>query len=229
MTEVGRLLISLALAGAGLTLLGAGVIWSMDESRRIRRSLTRVLGEAPHALAIARGRGKGAGFNFTSNQVAVTWDAGAWCLIYRLEELVGAELAVDGQVLARVYRGEPRRALDLMRGADTQVRLRLVFDEPRNPDFVLDLWLPEDETRKDAMNAAEAIQEGNRWIARVESLLRRPAPLRAAPMSAASPHGSQASPRVAAKLAPAAAPASDPPPWDDDDDDEEEDGPERVS
>src|ERR1700757_2228796 len=103
MTEVGRLLISLALAGAALTLLGGGVIWSMDETRRIRRSLTRVLGEAPHAMVVARGRGKGVGFNFTSNQVAVAWDAGAWCLIYRLDELVGAELAVDGQVLARVY------------------------------------------------------------------------------------------------------------------------------
>jgi hypothetical protein len=218
-TEVGRLLISLALAGAGFTLLGAGVIWSMDETRRIQRSLTRVLGEAPHAQVIARGRGKGAGFNFTSNQVAVTWDTGAWCLIYRLDELIGAELAVDGQVLARVYRGESRRALDLMRGADTQVRLRLVFDEPRNPDFVLDLWLPEDETRKGAMNSAEAIQEGNRWIARVESLLRRQVPPRPAPAVAARPP----EPRPAPKVPPPADLSPEPPPWDDDDE------PERMS
>jgi len=211
MTEVGRLLISLALAGAALTLLGGGVIWSMDETRRIRRSLTRVLGEAPHAMVVARGRGRGVGFNFTSNQMAVAWDAGAWCLIYRLEELVGAELAVDGQVLARVYRGESRRALDLMRGADTQVRLRLVFDEPRNPDFILDLWLPEDETRKGAMNAAEAIQEANRWIARVESLLRRPVPRRPTPVAATPPP-------EPVRVAPIerATPAAEPPPWEDD-------------
>jgi hypothetical protein len=177
-----------------------------------------VLGETPHAMVIARGRGKGAGFNFTTNQVAVTWDAGAWCLIYRLDELVGAELAVDGQVLARVYRGEPRRALDVMRGADTQVRLRLIFDEPRNPDFVLDLWLPEDETRKGAMNSAEAIQEANRWIARVESLLRRPTPARPAPVVATPAPEPKAPPRVAP-----AEPAPEPPPWDDDDE------PERVS
>jgi hypothetical protein len=204
MTEVGRLLISLALAGAALTLLGGGVIWAMDETRRIRRSLTRVLGEGPHAMLVARGRGKGAGFNFTTSQVAVAWDAGAWCLIYRLEELVGAELAVDGQVMARVYRGEPRRALDRMRGADTQVRLRLIFDEPRNPDFILDLWLPEDETRKGAMNAAEAIQEANRWIARVESLLRRPVPQRAPRLAVSAP----------------AASAAEPPPWQDDEPDD---------
>jgi hypothetical protein len=215
MIEVWRLLISLALAGAALTLLGGGVIWSMDETRRIRRSLTRVLGEAPHAIVVARGRGKGVGFNFTSNQVAVAWDAGAWCLIYRLDELVGAELAVDGQVLARVYRGEPRRALDLMRGADTQVRLRLIFDEPRNPDFVLDLWLPEDETRKGAMTAAEAIQEANRWIARVESLLRRPVPTRPAPGIAAPPAAPKQQPARPAQTV-RADPAPEPPPWEDD-------------
>jgi hypothetical protein len=212
MTEVGRLLISLALAGAALTLLGGGVIWSLDETRRIRRSLTRVLGEAPHAIVVARGRGKGVGFNFTSNQVAVAWDAGAWCLIYRLDELIGAELAVDGQVLARVYRGEPRRALDLMRGADTQVRLRLIFDEPRNPDLILDLWLPEDETRKGSMNAAEAIQEANRWIARVESLLRRPVSPRPALVAAPPPQPQPARPAPTVR----ADPAPEPPPWDDD-------------
>lgn len=220
MTEVGRLLISLALAGVALTLLGGGVIWSMDEARRIRRSLTRVLGEAPHAMLIARG-GKGVGFNFATNQIAVTWDAGAWCLIYRLDELVGAELAVDGQVLARTYRGEPRRALE-RRGADTQVQLRLVFDEPRYPDFVLDLWLPEDATRKDAMTSAEAIQEANRWLARVESVLRRPAPVRSAPV-VATPAPPPQPPRASSPAVPAAPAAPEPPPWDEDDE------PERVS
>lgn len=205
MGEVLRLLLSLGLAAVALTLLGGGIIWSMDESRRVRRSLTRVLGEAPHAMLIARGRGKGVGFNFTSNQVAVCWDAGGWCLIYRLEELIGAELAVDGQVLARVHRGESRRALDQLTGADTQVRLRLIFDDARHPDFLMDLWLPEDEIRKGAMSAAEAVQEANRWIARVEAVLRRPMARRDPPLVAAPP-----------------SPAAAPPPWNLDEDDENE-------
>lgn len=207
MGEVLRLLLSLGLAAVALTLLGGGIIWSMDESRRVRRSLTRVLGEAPHAMLIARGRGKGVGFNFTSNQLAVCWDAGAWCLIYRLEELIGAELAVDGQVLARVHRGENRRALDVLTGADTQVRLRLIFDDARHPDFLMDLWLPEDEIRKGAMSAAEAVQEANRWIARVEAVLRRPAARREPPLVAAPPPPP---------------PAAEPAPWDLDEDDETE-------
>ena len=220
MGEYLRLFLSLGLAGLALTLAGAGWVWSMNEARRLRRSLTRVLGEPPHALIVAHGRGKAVGFNFTTNQMAVAWDAGAWCLIYRLEELIGAELAVDGQVLARVYRGEPRRALDSLSGADSQVRLRLVFDDMRHPDFVMDLWLPEDERRKGAMTSAEAVSEANRWVARVEAVLRRPTPRRDPPIATPAPP-----PPRPAQAAPAATflpPEDDePPPWADEDDEPE--------
>lgn len=180
MNEVGRLLLSLSVAAFALTLAGGGVIWFMGESRRLRRSFRRVLRGDPHALLIARGRGRGLGFNFATNQLAVGWDAGAWCLLYRIDELIGMELVVDGQVAARVFRGEARRPLDVMSGADTLVRLRLIFDDAAYPDFVLDLWLPEDETRRGAMTAPEAVQEANRWLARTESLFRRPVPRREA-------------------------------------------------
>jgi hypothetical protein len=217
MGEVLRLLLSLGLAGVALTLAGGGFIWSMNEERRIRRSLTRVLGEPAHALLIAHGRGKGLGFNFTTNQLAVTWDAGGWCLVYRLEELTGAELAVDGQVLARVHRGEVRRALDITSGADTQVRLRLIFDDIRHPDFVMELWLPEDATRKGAMNAAEAVQEANRWIARVEAVLRRPLARRDPPLVAPPPPPPPPPPAEPAVWA-----AAEPPPWDAEDEDDDD-------
>jgi len=224
MGDLLRLLLSLGLAALALTLAGGGYIWSMDESRRLKRSMTRVLGEQAHALLIARGRGKAVGFNFTTNQLAVAWDAGAWCLIYRLEELVGAELIVDGQVLARVYRGEARRALDVMSGADTQVRLRLVFDDLRHPDFVMDLWLPDDEGRKGAMTAPEAVQEANRWLARFEAVLRRPLPRRDPPLADAPPPVVAAPPVVApAPFEPPAPPQPEaPPPWDPDLEDDED-------
>ena len=184
MGELLRLILSLGLAGLALTLAGGGYIWAMNEDRRIRRSLARVLGEPAHAYLIAHGRGKGLGFNFATNQLAVTWDAGGWCLIYRLEELIGAELAVDGQVLARVHRGEARRALDMMTGADTQVALRLIFDDARYPDFTMDLWLPQDDARRGTLTAPEAVQEANRWVARIEAVLRRPVSRREPPLVA---------------------------------------------
>lgn len=184
MDEFARLVVLMAIAGGAFTVLGAVFVWFLDEGRRIRRSLKKVLRAEPHALLIARGRGKGIGFDFGANAVAVTWDAGAWCLLYRVDELMGAELVVDGQVVARTHRGEARRALDHLSGAQDHARLRFVFDDPTYPDFIVDLWNAADAEKRKAWTAAEAVQEGNRWIARMESLLRRPVPKRGAVLSA---------------------------------------------
>jgi hypothetical protein len=191
MDEITRLLALLGVAGIVVTLLAGFARWYNDEGRRVRRGLKTMLRGDTHGLLVARGRGRGVGFNFTSNQVAVAWDAGAWGLIYRLDELEGAEAIVDGQVLGRARRGEQRRALDILGGAEQRVALRLIFDDATHPDFVLDLWLPEDEGRRDELPPDEAIAEANRWLARIEALLkrpgqgRRPAPAVTAPAPAA--------------------------------------------
>ncbi len=174
MNEWPRLFLLLALAGVVVTLLGSAAAWLMDEERRIRRALKRVLKGPAEAVIIARGRGRGAGFNTSTGLMGVAWDAGAWLLIYRLDELMGAEVIVDGQVVARAYRGEPRRALDQTLEHAARVTLRLIFDDPHHPDFDLDLWLAGDETRRRATSPGDAMQEANRWLARAEAILRRP-------------------------------------------------------
>lgn len=195
MDDITRLLILLVLAGMGLTVLAGFGRWYTDEGRRVRRGLKAVLKGDVHGYLVARGRGRGVGFDFTSNAVAVAWDQGAWGLVYALDELMGCEVIVDHQVTGRVYRGEARRALDAF-DAETQVSLRLIFDDPGHPDFVLDLWLPQDAGRRDELPPGEAIAEANRWLARIEALLRRPmasrrhdrsAPSPAAPFPAATP------------------------------------------
>lgn len=209
MDEVGRLIALMAIAGGAFTVLGAVLVWRLDESRRVRRSLKKILRAEPHALLVARGRGRrgaqGIGFDFGANVVVVTWDTGAWCLEYRIEELMGAELIVDGQVAARTHRGEQRRALDRLAGAQDHIRLRFVFDDPAYPDFVLDLWSREATAGKKAATAAETLQEGNRWIARMESLLRRPVPRRGATVA-----GPSTAPGAAAERTPARAFFDDP-------------------
>src|SRR3990167_774068 len=141
MDELPRLLLLLALVGVAAALLGAAVIWHMDEGRRVRRALRNVLKSPPEAVVVARGRGKGAGFSFTSGLAAVAWDSGAWCLVYRIYELVGVEIIVDGEVVARAFRGEPRKALDHLASEASRVTLRLIFDDPNHADFELDLWM----------------------------------------------------------------------------------------
>jgi hypothetical protein len=112
---------------------------------------------------------------------------------------MGAELIIDGQVVARAYRDEPRRALDQMVEQASRVTLRLIFDDPRHPDFELDLWQAGDERRRSGASPALAVKDANQWLARAESILRRP---RAG----------------GAKVAQAAPPIVEAPPWDDDGD-----------
>jgi hypothetical protein len=222
MDEITRLLALLGVAGIAVTILAGVARWQMNEARRVRRGLKAVLKGDTHGFLVALGRGRGVGFNFTRNQVAVVWDAGAWGFLYALDELMGAEVIVDGLVVGRVHRGESRRALDAFDAVE-RVALRLVFDDPGQPDFVLDLWLPEDEGLRDELPPGEAIAEANRWLARIEALLRRPITTRRPPLT----------PPVQPVVAPPAA-VAEPPPFrldggrdeqaaeDEDEDDDEE-------
>jgi hypothetical protein len=174
MSELWRLLLLVTLSASAVTFVGSAAIWFMDEERRIRRALRHVLKGAPETVIVAKGRGRGAGFNFSTNQAAVAWDSGAWCLLYRIDELMGAELSVDGQVIGRVFRGEQRRAIDQIVQQAAQVTLKLIFDDPRHPDFELDLWLEGDQQRRESRSPADAIQEANRWLLRADAIVRRP-------------------------------------------------------
>ena len=216
MDDLVRLIVLLVLAGVVLTLAGGVAIWRGDEGRRVRRGLKTILHGELHGYLIARGRGRGMGLNFTRNLVGVAWDQGAWGLIYRLDELVGAEVIADGMVVGRAHRGENRRALDSLGGAEQRVTLRLVFDDPRRPEFILDLWLASDTGRRGAWTATDALEEANLWLARFEALFRRPAPVRA-------PEPQAPDPAVAAPVKAAPPPPEEDPPWNEDE--AEEDAP----
>jgi hypothetical protein len=206
MKEVLQLLLLVSLVGAGVTLAGTLALWLWDETRRIRRALTRVLGAEVEIMIVARGRARGAGVSFVTGLCAVAWDAGAWCLVYNIDELMGAELIIDGQVVGRAFRGEPRRALEQLVTDASRVTLRLVFDDPHHPDFDLDLWVAGDERRRANASPADAVQEANTWLARAEAILRRPVAPKAAPAAVAPP------------------PRDEAPPWGDTFDEEDQDG-----
>jgi hypothetical protein len=172
MSELLRLVLFVGVAGAAVTLLAALAAWSMAEDRRLARAFRRVLGQPPDATVIAHGHGRAAGLSLARGQIATAWNAGGWCLLYGLEELLGAELSLDGEVVARVMRGESRRALD--RGATGgEVQLRLLFDDPLHPDFELQLWPPGRASRTSPTRTSEAVAEANRWLGRIEAVLRR--------------------------------------------------------
>lgn len=226
MDEAARLLVLLALGGGAFALVGVVFAWFLDETRRLRRTLTQALGVEPQPLLIVRGRGAGIGFDLAAGQVCVAWDKGGWRLTYGLGELRGVELIVDRRVAARAFRGEPRRPLDELSDPEDVVRLRFVFDDVHHPDFTLDLWRPEDAGLRGRLEPDAALEEANRWLARMEAVLRRPVPPRPSPLQAATTTAAAPAPAVAAPPHPRA--GAIPPPWEDDEDDDMIEDPERA-
>lgn len=206
MPEAVRLLLMLALAGTAVTFAGSGIAWLQNDQRRLRRALKKVLGAEPQNML--SGHGRAIGFDLEQGLAAVAWDGGEWCLVYKASELLGAELIIDGQVAARVYRDEPRRALDQVGSEAARVALRLVFDDPKHPDFTIDLWIFDARARNQPP-PAETVKAANRWVSGLEALLRRHAPKFARP-----------TPLPPAPPAPLFEDARDEeePPWDDDPD-----------
>jgi len=170
MAEALRVILLVSLAAAALTTAALTLNWWMEPERRMRRAMLKSLGVRPEAEAISAAEGRAAGLDFDAGQIAVLWDRGAHGLVYGFDEVEGAELIVDGHVVARVRRGEARKALDIMAPDAEQVTLRLLFADARYPEFELALW--------NAMSPGhtgsppEAMRLGRRWLSHLEALLK---------------------------------------------------------
>jgi hypothetical protein len=173
MEDLLRTLLLVLLGGVALTVAGAGLAWWFEEERRLKRLIRRALGGEVDAAIVAKGRGAAAGFSMASNQFVVMGAGGADALLYRLDHVDGAELIIDHIVVARVFRNEGRRPLDRIENGPESVTLRLIFNDARNPDFDLDLWLAEDVERRHSPRPADAIHEARSWLARIDAILRR--------------------------------------------------------
>lgn len=170
MSEALRVILLIGLAAAALTTGALALNWWMEPERRLRRALLKSLGVAPEAEAYAPAEGRAAGLDFTGGQVAVLWDRGAHGLVYGFEEIEGGEVIVDGHVLARIRRGETRKSLDVMAPDAVQVTLRLLFADPRSPEFELALWNA--TTPAQTGSPTEALRLGRRWLSHLEALLK---------------------------------------------------------
>jgi hypothetical protein len=172
MSEWLKLVLALGAAAVGLTLAAMAWTWLMNEPRRLGRVFRQELATRPDAALIAPGTGRGVALSLAARRFVTAWDRGAWRMVYPLEDLIGAELELDGHVAARALRDEPRRRLERQSGGEADVRLRFLFDDPAHPDFELALW-PNPAGRGGFSRPREAIAEANRWLARIEAVQRR--------------------------------------------------------
>jgi len=170
MAEALRVILLVALAAAALTTGALTLNWWMEPERRLRRAMLKSLGSPPEAEAFSASEGRAAGLDFVGGQVAVLWERGAHGLVYGFDEVEGGELIVDGHVVARVRRGEPRKALDVMAPDAEQVTLRLLFADARYPEFELALWNAMSPGQ--AGSPPEAMRLGRRWLSHLEALLK---------------------------------------------------------
>ena len=88
----------------------------------------------------------------------------------QIHEVEGGEVIVDGHVVARVRRGEARKALDVMAPDAEQVVLRLMFADARHPEFELALW--DAALAGETGSPGEALRLGRRWLSHLEALLK---------------------------------------------------------
>lgn len=172
MNEVLRTVLIVILAGVAVTTVAIFASWWFERTRRLRRALRRVLGGVPECEALDVPEGRAAGLDFESESLAVLWRTGGAGLVYAFHEIEGAELIVDGKVLARASRGEARRLLDEFSPDAEHVTLRLVFADHRFPEFELELFGP----GSILSDAPEGVRLGRRWLSHVEAVLRRPTP-----------------------------------------------------
>lgn len=94
--------------------------------------------------------------------------------IYPVRDLVGVEVFVDDHVAARVVRGGLHKPLDDLKPDANKVRIRLMFDDPSNPDFDIALWDPNDAMTARAEGPKAAMETARRWFYHIEAIVRRP-------------------------------------------------------
>ncbi|MDI7774257.1 hypothetical protein [Asticcacaulis sp. EMRT-3] len=128
---------------------------------------------------------------------------------YTMAELMGIEVFVDDKVAGRVVRGGPTKLLDDIAPTVHRVTLRLMFDDPSDPDFELVIWDPHDAMTARAEGPRAALNNARKWFYHVEAVLRRTSapPKPASALIAAPPPMPPPMPPMPAQLTASVTPA----------------------
>lgn len=223
MAHAARILLYFLFAGIGLTLIASGLMWWFEATRRLNRALASSLGKTPDAIVYDLGGKKAAGLDFTAGDLAIMWDTGSHGLVFAFDEIEGAELIVDGRVVARAQKGEARRVLNETHSQASNVTLRLMFEDVETPEFELQLFGDVSHNPVHPKTPAEAVRLGRKWLSHVDAVIKRMPASQTETTAYPKAEADTAAPPLPAKVAvrtPSPPPAMpDRPPWEDDEDD----------
>lgn len=169
MGHAARFVLGVLLIAVAVTAAAAVAGWWLAPQRRTERALARILGARPDGAAVSPERSNGLAVSAARGAIALVRFAGDPGLLHPLGALRGAELMLDGEVRARVFRGEGRRPLDRIDpAAGGRVTLRVILDDPADPAFEVDLWRPADRPRP-GHDPAAALHAARGAYARLEA------------------------------------------------------------
>lgn len=214
-------LVILSAAALGILIILYRVYESrVEQPKKLEDEVKEALGGArPDVDSIEPVRKAACAISYAADRIVLVREFGKTpTKIYSIADLYGLEVFVDGRIFARVVRAGSAKPLDTgsYKAIDdiaptvTDVTLRIIFDDPVNPDFQLILWRPDDALTARAEGPRAAMARARKWFHHVEAILRRPTTARPPAPAAHAPVPEPA--RVAAPEPRAALPEPAPTP-----------------
>ena len=194
----------------------------VEQPRKLEDEVKEALnGARPDVESIEPVRKAACAMSFSADKVVIVRNFGKLpTRIYSISELFGVEVFVDGRIFSRVVRAGSAKPLDTgsYRAVDDispqvqVVTLRLIFDDPVHPDFILKLWDPNDALTARAEGPRAAMATAQKWFHHVEAILRRPVAVKTAPPANPAPVPLPAVAALPTAARPEPASSSAPPP-----------------
>lgn len=173
MSEALRVILYFLFLSIGLMLIASGIMWWLEATRHLTRTLNRILEKNADAFLYDVSCKKAAGLEFTAGDLAIIWDKGEHGYVFSFDEIEGAELIVDEKVVARAQLGETRRVLNETHAGAHKVVLRLMFNDVELPEFEITLFGEVVTQSVFPKTASEAVRLGRKWLSHIDAVIKR--------------------------------------------------------
>lgn len=173
MVETLRLMFLLLIGGMVLLLSATVFLRLNDPINRLKHKMSAIFDGRAHTYLIDMSGLCAVGIDAQKEDVALLWDIGQNGLVFSFEEIDGAEIIIDGKVMARALKGEQRRVLEDHHNDAHDVVLRFLFNDVEKPDFEIVLLSAQTSMVRISLSPAEAVKISRRWLSHIDAIIRK--------------------------------------------------------